>query len=104
MKTTTATVEYMKNHLGVLLKGVRRGKTVLIVDRHVPVAKLGPVDYSSLDNEEYLASLESDGVLRRAKKPLKKSFLKAALPKTKNGASIVDALLVDREEKNEISG
>ena len=38
-----ANISYTRNHLSELLSLVKEGETILIVDRQVPVARLGPL-------------------------------------------------------------
>jgi len=96
MKTTT--ISHAKNNLSALLTTVRHGETVLIIDHHAPVARLEPVGHATMENADHLIALEREGLLRRARKPLTKAWLKVAPPRTKDGSSIVKALLADREE------
>jgi len=94
----TSTVSHAKNNLGALLTSVRRGETVLIIDHHAPVARLEPVGDATLENADHLMALEREGLLRRARKPLTKAWLRLTPPRTKDGSSIVKALLAEREE------
>ncbi|MBI3987957.1 MAG: type II toxin-antitoxin system Phd/YefM family antitoxin [Lentisphaerae bacterium] len=96
MKTTT--IRHAKTNLIALLATVRHGETILITDHHAPVARLEPVGHATMKDSDHLIALEREGLLRRARKPLTKAWLKVARPRTKDGASIVKALLADREE------
>lgn len=91
----TATISQAKNHLSQLISRVKRGETVLILERDRPVARLVPIDVAHSDDER-LNELERRGVLRRAPLgPLKK------LPPPINwpeNAGVLDALLREREE------
>ena len=58
-----ATISDMKNRLSAYLREVRKGETVLIVDRREPVARLEPFSYMSAD--ERLQRLEREGVVAR---------------------------------------
>ena len=65
----------LKNRLGCYLGEVRKGRSLLITDRGVAVAKLTPVDSSDLPEESLMdvwRKLEADGKLRLAKRPLGK--------------------------------
>ena len=96
MKRTS--ISQAKNQLSALLKAVRRGETVLIYDRQRPVARLEGVAASDVEEDGRLASLERDGLLRRARKPLAAGLVSAKPPKASPGASILRALLTEREE------
>lgn len=92
----TATISEAKNQLSRLISRVKRGETVLILDRDRPVARLVPAGLAEGDDERRLAELESRGALRRAKAaPPKKLPEPVELPK---GASVLDALLGLRDE------
>ncbi|MEO9162518.1 MAG: type II toxin-antitoxin system prevent-host-death family antitoxin [Casimicrobiaceae bacterium] len=89
----TATISHAKNHLSELLAGVKRGESVLILERDRPIARLVPVER---DDDERLADLERRGIIRRAARPPRKT-----LPPPIDwpaGDSLLDALLRDREE------
>jgi prevent-host-death family protein len=96
-----ATISQAKNKLSELLRAVRRGETVLILDRNTPVAKLVPV-YSAdedEDGDDRLASLVREGHATPARKRLDvKRFFSLPRPKLPPGVSAIDALLADREE------
>ena len=94
----TATISHAKNHLSELLAGVKRGQTVLILERNRPIARIVPVDSSALGDEEHLADLERRGVIRRPARPPGKNLLAALPPAPKVKADIVAALLAEREE------
>ena len=88
-----------KNQLSALLDKVRQGETVLIMDRTKPVARLDPVrPEKDAEFEGWLAELERGGIIRRPKVSLSKLRLTEPVAKAKRGASVVDALLAEREE------
>jgi len=92
----TATISHAKNHLSELLAGVKRGESVLILERDRPIARIVPVEASERDDDERLADLERRGIIRRAAKPPRKT-----LPPPidwPEGGDLLDALLRDREE------
>jgi prevent-host-death family protein len=94
-----ASITETKNRLSALLERVRHGETVLIVDRDRPVARLEPFTPSvDADVEEWLLELERVGIVRRPKIPLSKLRLSEPIPKRTKGASILEALLAEREE------
>ena len=94
-----ATISDTKNRLSHYIGLAKRGETVLITDHGKPVACLQSVARSKeQDSEGRLYRLEHSGVLRVAERPLDKSFLRRPLPKLKGGASLLKALLDEREE------
>lgn len=93
----TASISEAKNRLSAYIDLVRKGETVLITDRKVPIAQLAPlVRAADPKDEAWLQRLERKGLIRRAlRKPPKK------LPKPvklAGGASVLEALLKEREE------
>ena len=92
----TATISEAKNQLSRLISHVKRGETVLILDRDRPVARLVPADVAAGDDEGRVTELERRGVLRRAAlTPPKRLPAPIDLPK---GASVLEALLEERRE------
>ncbi|HET7261678.1 MAG TPA: type II toxin-antitoxin system prevent-host-death family antitoxin [Casimicrobiaceae bacterium] len=92
----TATISQAKNRLSELLAGVKRGETVLILERERPIARIVPVEPSERDDDERLADLERRGIIRRAARPPRRT-----LPPPIDwpaGDSLLDALLRDRDE------
>ncbi|HJU22730.1 MAG TPA: type II toxin-antitoxin system prevent-host-death family antitoxin [Casimicrobiaceae bacterium] len=90
------TISQAKNHLSELLASVKRGESVLILERDRPIARLVPIDASEQSDDERLADLERRGIIRRATKPPRKT-----LPPPIDwpaGVSLLEALLADREE------
>ncbi len=93
----TASVTEAKNNLSKLLKKVKHGESVLILDRNVPVARLEPLAPGSTEADEAkLLDLERRGLLKRETGKLPKNFWTRPLPKLKG--SLVEALLKEREE------
>ncbi|MFY9343543.1 MAG: hypothetical protein WAT39_13690 [Planctomycetota bacterium] len=93
-----AKISELKNNLSRFLAYVRRGGTVRVFDRDVPIADLTPCETGTSTDEldASLAALERDGILQRAKRPLPDDFLTRRLPRAK--ASVVQALLDERRE------
>lgn len=96
----TASVTESKNGLSRLLRHVKAGKSVLIFDRNVPVARLEPVTPGSLPDDQRLLALERQGLIRR---PLKSGSIaevlkKMKMPKLAPGVSLVDPVLAERAE------
>ena len=94
----TVTISEAKNHLSELLARVRRGETILILDRNEPVARLEPLEAPKWISHERLAELERRGVLRRAKKRPGRNFLKSLPPAPKVKVDLLGALLAERDE------
>jgi prevent-host-death family protein len=92
----TATISQAKNHLSELLAGVKRGETVLILERDRPIARIVPIETSQQSDDERLAELERRGIIRRAARPPRKT-LPPPIDWPESG-SLLEALLKDREE------
>ena len=94
---TTASITQAKNNLSKLLKRVRHGESVLILDRNIPVARLEPLAPGSGEADEAkLLDLERRGLLKRGTGKLPKDFWTRPLPKLKGSA--VQALLDERNQ------
>ncbi len=93
----TASITEAKNNLSKLIKRVRQGESILILDRNVPVARLEPLPPGSREADEArLLELEQQGVIKRGKGKLPKDFWTRPLPKFKK--SLVEAVLEERRE------
>jgi len=93
----TASVTEAKNNLSKLLKKVRQGESILILDRNLPVARLEPLASGTTEADEArLLDLERRGLLTRGKGKLPKDFWTRPLPKLKG--NLVEALLAERRE------
>jgi len=95
-----ASISELKNQLSAYIDGVQRGRPLLIVDRGRPVARLEPIVGAGAgpQADARLARLERDGVLRRGRKALPPHLLDAVLPCPSAQASVVAALLDERED------
>jgi len=94
-----ANITEAKNNLSKLIKKVRHGESVLILDRSIPVARLEPLPLGSSEADEArLAELERQGLLKRSKGKLPKHFWTRPRPKLKGSA--VDALLQERKKRD----
>lgn len=107
-----ATISQLRNGLSAYLRRVRRGETVLVMDRKFPVARLTPVGGSpglreepsahavanqELEDEARLARLEAAGVLLPPATPGSAAELIrnwAPVP----GAGLVEAVIAGRRE------
>ena len=95
----TATLTETKNQLSALIDRVRHGETILILDCGKPVARLTSVlTESSPSAEGRLERLERAGILRRAVAPKPVDLFDTPRPRASKGASIVQALLDERDE------
>lgn len=92
-----ASISEAKNQLSALLDRVRRGQSIVIEDRGVPIARLEGLATGS-DPEGRLARLERDGVIRRAVAPLPPAFFKTPLPRPRKGRSASEVLIDERHE------
>lgn len=94
----TATVSEVKNRLSELLLRVRRGESVVILDRETPIARIEPIEESLTGGDERLAELERAGVLRRPARKPTADLLRTLPPMPKVKGSAVDAVLAERDE------
>lgn len=93
-----ATISQTKNNLSALLDQVKRGTTVLIVDRDRPVARLEPA-HSHPQIDERASRLERAGVLRRGLGRRVTAILQSKPPKARRDVDIVDVLLQNRQDR-----
>lgn len=93
-----ASITEAKNGLSALIDSVKAGASVLIMDRGRPVARLEPVGSGADADDARLARLIRKGIVRPARGPFPRGILTADLPKPKDGASVVEALLEERRE------
>ena len=91
----TATITEAKNGLSALIDRVRAGKSVLILDRGTPVARLEPVA-SGPDPAGRLRRLERAGIVRAGKAPPPLDLIRTPAPRVPEGASAVRAVLDER--------
>jgi len=93
-----ASITEAKNNLSALIDSVKGGSPVLIVDRGRPVARLEPVGRGGGPNDDRLARLIRDGVVRPARSAARKDLLSGEPPRGKKGASGLRVLLSERRE------
>ena len=107
-----ATISEVRNGLSAYLRRVKRGESVIIVDRSTPVARLVPIESGvrddsatyalrgsgerELEDEAKLARLEAAGVVARQNtgSPLHTVLSWSRLP----GTGLVDTILEARQE------
>lgn len=95
-----ASITEAKNGLSALIARARRGESVVIEDRGVPVARLESVAAGGPKQVEgRIARLSRTGVVRPPSAPLPKRLLTTAPPTPRrHGLTISEALLAEREE------
>lgn len=94
-----ASISEAKNRLSADLELVRRGETILITDRNVPVAQIVPLaPGAGATDDERLRDLERRGVIRRARVRPGAGLLKRLPPAPRTEADLLTALLADRDE------
>jgi len=93
-----ASITEAKNNLSALIDSVKGGSSVLIVDRDRPVARLEPVSGVVSENDHRLARLVREGVIRAPRERASQELFTTRPPRAKKGASVVRALLEERQE------
>ena len=93
-----ASVSEAKNNLSALIHSVQSGSPVLIVDRGRPVARLEPVRGLEARDDDRLARLVREGVVRPARGAAAKEVVTSKPPSVRKGASGVRALIDERRE------
>jgi len=94
-----ASITETKNRLSALLDLVRRGETVLIVDRGRPIARLEPVVMDAPESVQgRLARLERQGIVKRGSQPVDPRALASKAPHPRDDAGVVQALLEERQQ------
>lgn len=91
-----ATITEAETRLNALLDHVRSRKSVLIVDRGIPVARLEPVVTHDGGSAGRVARLERSGAVRAARTAPPKGVLSERPPRLRLGASGVQALIEER--------
>jgi prevent-host-death family protein len=90
----TANIATAKNNLSRLIELVKAGETIVITDRHRPVAQLSPL----AGVETPLAALYGSGLLSPPRAPLEvEAFLAASRPALAAADSLAAAVLAERE-------
>jgi antitoxin (DNA-binding transcriptional repressor) of toxin-antitoxin stability system len=96
----------LRNHLSRYLDHVRAGGSLLVLDRHRPIAEIRPVApprrRGKGEEEARLAELERKGILRRGDGPVPPELIEEIKkwPPLAPGARLLDALLEEREESS----
>jgi len=90
-----ATISELKNSLSAYLKKVRAGQTVIVFDRHIPIARLERIDPDQVA-DDVVSRLERAGLVRRSRSQMPLALLKRSPPKAKR--SVTRALIDERDE------
>ncbi|MFO0581923.1 MAG: hypothetical protein U0229_06610 [Anaeromyxobacter sp.] len=90
-----ATISQLKDRLSAYLKKVRAGRSILIVDRDEPIARLERIAGGGAEDDR-VTRLERTGLVRRGTGRLDLAALKKDPPKAR--ASVLGALAEDRRE------
>jgi prevent-host-death family protein len=94
-----AMISEAKNNLSRLIDAVKRGESVLILDRNTPVARLEPVGGGGEGEHGRIAELVRSGVIAPPRRKLDiAAFLGREMVSPAAGASAVRALLEERRE------
>jgi prevent-host-death family protein len=95
----TVSITEAKNRLSALIDSLRGGARVLIVDRGRPVARLEPVTGGGRsDDDGRLNRLVRDGIVRAGGAALARSLLTEKPPRARADATVLKALLDERQE------
>src|SRR5688572_4945263 len=92
-----ASISEAKNAFSALLDRVRQGRSIVIEDRGVPVARLEPIA-DRLDPEGRLSRLERQGLVTPPRRALPKSWLQTRPPRLLKGRRASDIVLEERRE------
>lgn len=90
-----ATITEVKNGLSALLDEVRAGESILVLDRGIPIATIEPVTKRA-DVEGRIERLTRAGLVRPPTAPFPVHLFDRPLPKTRDGSSVLEALLEER--------
>ena len=91
----TATISQLKNGLSSYLRQVKAGKSVLVMERSTPIARLTPIAGKGGDEDARLAWLERAGVIVRGGDESPLSVLK---PPAAHYRQVLNALIEERRE------
>jgi prevent-host-death family protein len=86
----------LKTRLGMYLKRVQAGETILVTDRGEPVAELRPLSLADDPVEAAFQKMEAEGLLTRGTGGPLTPFKPIRL---RDGQSASEALLADREDR-----
>jgi prevent-host-death family protein len=84
-----------KNGLSALIDQVKAGKSIVILDRGRPVARLEPV---ANRDDDRMAQLVRDGIVRPPLKPFPRRLIATPPPGGSGKKTLLDALLEERRQ------
>jgi antitoxin (DNA-binding transcriptional repressor) of toxin-antitoxin stability system len=90
-----ATISQLKDRLSAYLKKVRAGRSILIVDRDQPIARIERIETGG-PADDRIGRLERAGLVRRGSGRLDVAALRREAPRARE--SVLDALVEDRRE------
>jgi prevent-host-death family protein len=96
-KMRRATVSHLKNRLSEFLRLVKRGQTIEVVERGIPIARIQPILAGEGSGDERLQRLVVGGVVAQGRRPLDLSWLKE--PPVVAGVDPVRVLIEERGER-----
>lgn len=98
MSMKRVSVSDLKNRLSEFLRLVKKGETIEILERNVPIARIEGVRASSRSADEYLEDLTRRGILSRPRGKPDLSFLER--PPVPCKVDVVKLVLEDREDRS----
>src|SRR4051812_15199243 len=103
---TSVEVTEIANNIDEVLDRMKKGEQVVVTQNGVVVAELTPTAARRDESEdEKLTRLEKAGIIRRGRGSVPRWLIDEPPPKAKGGASIVDAVLDERNSSNgELAG
>ncbi len=90
-------VTELKNRLSHYLRLVKRGETIELLERKVPIARLSRVEVPSTKDEDLLLRLQRDGIITMPAGPPYMGFLKT--PPVPCSVDVVRLLMEERDER-----
>ena len=97
-----ANIAELKNRLSYFLDRVKRGETILVMDRKTPVARIvptsPPAQMSDEETEAWLRDMEAKGILRVGARKGVPEILRTP-PPGKRPTHAVEALIQDRRRR-----
>lgn len=98
MKVTN--ISYVKAHLSEVLRRVKAGETVTVVERRKPVATIKPIAGRGDSSDGWIEDLVRRGVIGASAEKLDvRAFLSMPKPKWKGGRSLAEHIRADREDR-----
>lgn len=76
----TVNIARLKSRLSLYLNEVKRGREILVRDRHTPVARIVPV-LRNADSDDELLALAGEGKIRLGGPPLDERFWQLPAPR-----------------------